>query len=296
MMIKKLLILIVCLLPVITFGQELDSIMDSESSDDTNLVFATFKGTRILNGHSVETRKKGVLEFLITHRFGPINSGFEDFFGLDEANIRLALEYAITDDLTLGLGRSSYEKTYDSFLKYRALYQKSGARNFPFSLTLFGSAAVKTLNNNQQDYSFGDKLTYVGQVLLARKFTPSISFQISPTYIHFNRVPSSIDPNDMFALGFGTRVNVSKRVAINGEYFYNFNSFNSYETKNSFALGVSIGTGGHIFQLLVTNSRPMIEKGFIAETTGDFFDGDMRFGFNISRAFHLNKKSKVPDY
>lgn len=163
-------------------------------------------------------------------------------------------------------------------------------------MTLFGSAAVKTLNNNQQDLSFSDKLSYVGQVLLARKFSPSISFQLSPTYIHFNRVPSSTDPNDMFALGFGTRVNVSKRVAINGEYFYNFNSFNSYDTKNSFALGVSIGTGGHIFQLLVTNSRPMIEKGFIAETTGDFFDGDMRFGFNISRAFHLNKKSKAPNY
>lgn len=277
---------------VSAISQELDSIMESENVDKTEKIFATFKGTRIMNGHSVETRENGVLEFLITHRFGPINSGFEEFFGLDEANIRLALEYSITDELTIGLGRSSYEKTYDSFLKYRALYQKSGAKNFPFSLTLFGSAAVKTLNNNQQDLNFEDKLTYVGQVLIARKISPSVSFQLAPTYIHFNRVPSSIDPNDMFALGFGTRVNVSKRIAINGEYFYNFNPLESVDTKDSFALGISIGTGGHIFQLLVTNSRPMIEKGFIAETTGDFFDGDIRLGFNISRAFQLKKNNK----
>jgi hypothetical protein len=295
---RKLLIIGMIIISLPSVSQELDSIMDSENNDRTERVFATFKGTRIANGHSVETRENGVLEFLITHRFGPINTGIEDFFGLDEANIRLALEYSLTDELTIGLGRSSYEKTYDSFIKYRALYQKAGVNSFPFSLTLFGSAAVKTLNNIEEDLSFSDKLTYVGQVMMARKFSPSISFQISPTYIHFNRVPSSIDPNDMFALGFGTRINVSKRVAINGEYYYNFNPFESVDTKDSFTLGISIGTGGHIFQILVTNSRPMIEKGFIAETTGDFFDGDIRFGFNISRSFQLKKSNKMlkPSY
>jgi hypothetical protein len=272
-------------------AQELESILEQEAEKTTFDVPATFKGTRIANGQSVETRKKGVLEFLITHRFGRINSGFYNLFGLDEANIRLALEYAITDNLTMALGRSSFEKTYDGYVKYRLLHQKTGEKTFPISLTLFGSATEITLKDYDPDMepSFADRLTYTSQIFIARKFSHGFSLQLSPTYIHFNTVPTSDDPNDIFALGIGGRIKVSNRVAINGEYYYNFNKFKSFDTYNSIAIGVEIETGGHVFQLVFTNSRPMIEKGFITETTGDFFDGDIHFGFNISRAFHLIK-------
>lgn len=297
----KILILVI----VLSFSclgsraQELNSILENETEYTTEVVSAIFKGTRIANGHSVETRKKNVLDFLVTHRFGTLNSGFDDFFGLDEANIRLALEYALMDDLTLALGRSSYEKTYDAYAKYRLFYQKTGKNPFPVSVTIFGSVAEKTLKDYDPDNkpSFEDRLVYTSQILIARKFSPSFSLQLSPSYIHFNTVPTTADPNDMFALGVGARIKVSNRIAINGEYYYNFNPFESMETENSLALGLEIETGGHVFQLVFTNARPMIEKGFITQATGDFFDGDIHFGFNISRAFHLGKpkNTKIPN-
>ena len=274
-------------------AQELESILEKESQQTSLEVSETFKGTRIANGHSIETRKEGILEFLITHRFGTLNSGSYEFWGLDEANIRLALEYALTDDLTLALGRSSYEKTYDGYIKYRLFHQKTGEKTFPVGITLFGSAAERTLKDYDPENktSFSDRLSYTSQILIARRISQSFSLQITPTYIHFNQVPTSEDPNDMFALGFGARIKVSKRMAINGEYYYNFNEFESFETFNSLSVGVEFETGGHVFQLVFTNSRPMIEKGFITETTGDFFDGDIHFGFNISRSFQVKKSS-----
>lgn len=273
------------------YAQDLDEILEKESTKGTDVVLGTFNGTRILNGHSIETREKGILEFLISHRFGRVNSGFDDLFGLDDSNIRLGFEYSFTDNLVVAIGRSSFEKTFDGYVKYRLLKQKTGAQQFPISVTLFGSAARKSL----KDYdpidkpSFADRLVYSSQLLIAKKFNDHFSFQITPTYIHFNRVPFDEDPNDIFALGFGTRVKISKRVSLNGEYFYATNSFESVDTKNSLALGIDIETGGHIFQLIFANSRSMIEKGFIAETTGNFFKGDIHFGFNISRAFQISK-------
>ena len=276
------------------YAQELESILDQENHETSFNVAETFKGTRIANGHSIETRKKGILDFLITHRFGTLNSGAYELWGLDEANIRLALEYALTNDLTIALGRSSYEKTYDGYIKYRLFHQKIGDKPFPVGITLFGSAAVKTLKDYdpENEPSFSDKLSYTSQILIARRISQNFSLQITPTYIHFNQVPTTDDPNDMFALGFGTRIKLSKRMAINGEYFYNFNQFESFDTFNSLSVGVEFETGGHVFQLVFTNSRPMIEKGFITETTGEFFDGDIHFGFNISRSFQVKKSSR----
>jgi len=275
------------------FAQNLDEILEQESPENDVVVFGTFNGTRILNGHSVETRKKGILEFLIHHRFGKVNSGADELFGLDESNIRLGFEYALSNNFTIAIGRSSFEKTFDGYLKYRLLKQKEGKQSFPVSLTLFTSVINKTI----KDYdpadkpSFSDRLTYTSQVLLAKKFNQNFSFQITPTYIHFNTNPTTIDPNDIFALGFGSRLKISKRVSINGEYFYATESFKSINAKNSIAFGIDIETGGHIFQLIFANSRSMIEKGFIVENTGDFLKGDIHFGFNISRAFQIHKSN-----
>ncbi|MCG2462857.1 DUF5777 family beta-barrel protein [Flavobacteriaceae bacterium F89] len=288
-----LFFIIIVILPSKGFSQDLEAILEQESTDTTNLVLGTFNGTRLLNGHSVETRKEGILEFMISHRFGRINSGFDQLFGLDESNIRFGLEYALTDRLTLALGRSSFEKTFDAYAKYRLLQQKTGKDPFPLSMTLLGTATEKTIKDYlpENKPTFSQRLTYTGQVLIARKFDQNLSIQFAPTYIHFNSVPASNDPHDMLALGFGARMKLGKRVSINGEYYYNTNPFKSFNVKNSIAVGVDIETGGHIFQLIFTNAISMIEKGFIAETNGSFFNGDIHFGFNISRAFQL-KKSK----
>ncbi len=276
-------------------AQDLLDILEEEAPEEKSvLVPATFKGTRIVNGHSVETRKKGVLEFLISHRFGRINDGLYQLFGLDESNIRFALEYAASDKFTLGIGRSSYDKSYDGFLKYRLLQQKSGIRSFPISVTLFSSVAAKTLKDyapqNKPDAT--DRLAYVTQVLIARKFTSNFSLQLTPTYIHRNMVPSGSDPHDIVALGIGGRMKVSPHVSINGEYFYNFNPIESIQPHNVLSLSLDIETGGHVFQIMISNAVTMIEKSFITETQDEFFSGDLHLGFNISRAFHLSTDPK----
>jgi hypothetical protein len=280
------------------FAQDLMDILEKETPVETYYTTGTFKGTRVINGHSIENRKKGILEFLISHRFGKINDGIDEFFGLDDSNIRMALEYGLTDDMTIGLGRSSFEKTYDGFIKYRLLKQRTGEKTFPLSMSVFGSVAKKTL----KDYdpadkpSFNDRLFYTSQIIVARKFNENLSLQITPTYVHRNSVRVDADPHDIFAIGTGGRYKVTKRMSINAEYFYTINPLKSVNTKNAFALSLDIETGGHVFQLMVSNAITMIEKAFITETQDDFFKGDIHFGFNISRAFHLgNKKSKVPE-
>jgi hypothetical protein len=285
----KKIILIIFIISINSqfFGQDLLDILDNETPKTENIVTATFKGTRILNGHSIENRKDKELEFIISHRFGRVNLGFDELFGLDQSNIRFALEYGFNDNLTIGLGRSSFEKTYDSFLKYSLLKQKNGENSFPFAVSLFGSVAVKTL----KDYDLSDKRTfaeslfYVGQVLIARKVSPSFSYQITPTYVHRNTVRINADPHDIFALGFGTRMKLSKRVSFNSEYYVTFNESKSIDARNSLAFGIDIETGGHVFQLILSNAITMIEKSFITESTGNFFGGDIHFGFNISRTF-----------
>ena len=267
-------------------SQDLLDILELEAPVTENIVSATFKGTRIVNGHSIENRKNAELEFIISHRFGRVNTGFEELFGLDQANIRFALEYGLTDDLTAGLGRSSFEKTYDGYLKYRLLKQKTGANAFPFAVSLFGSIAAKSqkaIAGNER--TFAESLFYVGQVLIAKKVNSSLSIQVTPTYVHRNLATIAADPHDIFALGFGTRVKLSKRVSLNAEYYQQFQKLTSINARNSLAFGVDIETGGHVFQIILSNAITMVEKSFITETTGNFFGGDIHLGFNLSRTF-----------
>ena len=267
-------------------SQDLLDVLELEAPVTENIVSATFKGTRIVNGHSIENRKNKELEFIISHRFGRVNTGFEELFGLDQANIRFALEYGLTDDLTAGLGRSSFEKTYDGYLKYSLLKQKTGANAFPFAVSLFGSIAAKSqkaIAGNER--TFAESLFYVGQVLVAKKVNSSLSIQVTPTYVHRNLATIAADPHDIFALGFGTRVKLSKRVSLNAEYYQQFQNLTSINARNSLAFGVDIETGGHVFQIILSNAITMVEKSFITETTGNFFGGDIHLGFNLSRTF-----------
>ncbi|MBD0403465.1 DUF5777 family beta-barrel protein [Flammeovirga sp. EKP202] len=275
----------------ITFAQDdLLDVLEQETEDEPAFVYATFKGSRLINGHTIETRGTNELEFLISHRFGPVSGGGYELFGLDQANIRLGLSYGINDRLTVGLGRSSFEKTYDGYLKYRLLRQSSSGKNTPLSITLFGSATYITLRDQIYETA-SNRMTYTTQALIARKFSPAFSLQLMPTYIHFNLTTTTQLDQDLFALGIGGRLKLTRRVSINAEYYPRLNATSTLYY-DAFAVGFDIETGGHVFQFHLTNSRPMIEKGFIAETTEDFFAGDMRLGFNISRSFNLGKKKK----
>lgn len=260
-----------------------------EDAPDDGLVSSTFKSTRIINGHSIEVRSPRVLEFVISHRFGNINQGSEQFWGLDQSNIRLALEYGVIDNLNIGLGRSSFDKTIDFYLKYQLLKQSN---KMPVTVTGFGSLAKTT----DQSLTIKNKhrLNYTGQLLVARKVNSKLSLQLAPTFVQRNLVPSDDDANGLFALGIGGRQKLTQRMTVNFEYYHQLTDYNSTR-QNAIALGVDIETGGHVFQLHLTNAQQMNEKGFIGETNGDFFDGDVRFGFNISRVFDLQAGNKSGD-
>lgn len=272
---------------------DLMNLLEQETQDSTTIVYseATFKGSRIINGHSVELRAPGVLEVLISHRFGRITGGFNEFFGLDDANTRLGLDFGILKNLNIGIGRSTLQKQYDGFIKYSIVRQQRGARNVPLTAVFFTSIAINSTESPpDQDWSFANRTSYTYQLLLARKFSTNFSLQLTPTLVHKNLVDKPLDDNDLYALGIGARHKITRRMALTFEYFYTFNLPEDEGLYNSLSIGVDIETGGHVFQLHLTNSQAMIEKGFITETSDDFFDGDIHIGFNISRVFNIGKQ------
>lgn len=273
------------------FSVQAQDLLEGLEEEPVDYATAAFKTTRIINGHSIENVAGGVLDFRISHRFGTLEQGFYDLFGLDVATMRLGFEYGIDDRLMVGLGRSTYEKSYDGFVKYKILRQQKGKKNIPLTLSYFGSTSINTLKwaNPARENYFSSRLNYVHQFLIGRKFSSATSLQLTPSLVHRNLIPDNTVKHDVFALGIGGRQKLNKRVSVNAEYFYVFPNQISDEFKNSLSLGFDIETGGHVFQLHFTNSTPQIEKGFITETRGDWLKKGIHFGFNISRVFTLRK-------
>jgi hypothetical protein len=290
-------------------GQDdLLNMLNREDAKKTTYTQATFKGTRFINGHTVETIAKKHINFWISHRFGALNSGFIDnFLGLDEAKIRLGLEYGISDVWLVGMGRSTIEKTYDFYSKYKVLRQSN---QMPVTLTVYGSLATNTMptgytlpSGNIMRYENNlQRQTYMGQILIARKFTDKLSLQIMPTVLHNNKVESVYFDNNLYSLGMGGRYKLTNRLSLSAEYYKNIvdtqnflkTAGTAYPYQDSFSVGFDIETGGHVFQLHFTNSRGMIEKHFISQTTGTWANTDIFYGFNLARTFSLepDKKNK----
>ncbi len=263
-----------------------------EAKDNINYTIATFKTSRLINGHSVENTQAGVLDAKISHRFGTVNGGLYDLFGLDNASMRMGLDYGITDWLMIGAGRSTYQKQYDVFTKYKFLRQSSGKKKIPVSAAVMVAAMAQTqkwTDPNRPNY-FSSRMYYAAQLIVARKFSENTSVQIMPSWVHYNLVTNATDPNDIIAIGIGGRQKITKRISVNAEYYHQIPGYKFPNTANSLSIGFDIETGGHVFQLHFTNSRGMTERTFISETAGKWGDGDVLFGFNISRVFTLKKK------
>ncbi|MCB0705511.1 MAG: hypothetical protein KDC34_09390 [Saprospiraceae bacterium] len=260
------------------------------SAQDGGPVYAdeTFRGTRVINGHSIECLNEGELDFLISHRFGRVNGGLYEFFGLDQASIRLGFEYGIKRWLNVGIGRSSYGKHVDSFVKIAFLRQSDRAYA-PISITGFSSIAVNTLKpaDPTLPVPFQTRLAYTNQLLFARKFGDRLSMQLAPTLVHYNLVDFNDQSNDKFFLGGAIRFRMTKNIAILVEYYQPLIGQLAPGKFPPLAIGFDINTGGHVFQLHFTNASSMIEKGFLGETTGDWMNGDIQFGFNVARTFKL---------
>jgi hypothetical protein len=252
-------------------------------------VTGTFKATQIVNTPAVESPAKKTLQFLIMHRFGQLSDGAYQLFGLDNAEIRFGLDYGITNCLSAGAGRSSLDKTYDANVKLKLLRQTSG--KMPVSVSLYELLTYTGFPKNAEKPFLTPKFrsAYTSQLLIARKLNSKLSLQVSPTLIHFNLVPAPEDKNTLLAAGFGGRMKITKRMSVNAEYNYLLrNQVVSSKVYNSLSAGLDIETGGHVFQLIFSNSRGMIGPYYLAKTAGKWDKGNIYFGFNISRSFNFN--------
>jgi hypothetical protein len=280
-------------------GQSLDDLMKKEAEPVSTVVTGTFKGTHLIHGHSIESPAKGVLQSTFSHRFGTLEDPVYTFLGMNQASIRFGFDYGITNRLAAGIGRSSGlggttpPPTYDGYLKYKLVSQADGDREIPFSISALIASAIDTEQwpNDGTVHKPSDRMSYVAQILIARKFTDRFSLQLMPTYLRRNVVAELDQDKNLPSIGVGGRWKVSKRTAFTFEYYTSNSSALGKDFYNPIAVGYDIDTGGHIFQIMLTNSMGLIESQFLGQTATNFFDGPrgMRIGFTFSRVFTLKK-------
>ena len=264
----------------------------SQKEDDKNkFVEQTFSGARVVIGQSVDIAPNGEMHLDIQHHFGPLNSGFYDFFGFDQAATRIGLHYSFNDWLAIGVGRTTIEKVWDGSLKIRVLRQKTNG-GMPLSLTYFTSMGINSLkwDDNTRTNDFSSRISYTHQLILARKFGDRLSMQIVPSLVHRNLVEKETDDNDVYTLGGAVSIKLSETIDINAEYHYILSQQTAKDFNNSLSLGIDINTAGHVFQFFLTNSQGIIEQHFIPATSGKWTNGDIHIGFNIVRSFTIKQK------
>lgn len=261
-----------------------------EDKPKKEFITNAFKATRVINGQSMEFLGKGVLDFRILHRFGFVNSGVKNLFGLDQASMRFGLDYGISRRIMVGLGRSNFSKELDVFAKYRPIWQASGPGGSPVSVVLVTGMTYSTVPwayPDRKNY-ITSRMSFYNQIIIGRKFSNAFSLQLAPLFVHRNLIDSVKDSHDIYALGVGARLKLSNRVAFVVDY-HPILYGRQDGTKDPLSVGFDIETGGHVFQLHFSNATGMNERAFITETKGDFLRGDIRFGFNLSRVFTIVK-------
>jgi hypothetical protein len=289
-----LLVLAVVLISNVGYAQDQDLLKElGTDSIKKEYVKNAFKSSRVIHSHSMEFLGKGVLDVRILHRFGTVDNGLKDLFGLDEANMRFGFDYGLSNNLTVGIGRSNLNKELDGFIKFRPVQQSKGPGSVPFSVVLITGMSLRTQDfpEPQDVYKFKHRLAFYQEAIIGRKFSEGFSLQLNPIYLHRNLVPGSNDENNTWALGVGGRMKLTKRTAFVVDYTPIL-SGRQAGTKDPLAVGFDIETGGHVFQLHFTNATGMNEKAFLTSTTSDFWKGEIRFGFNLSRVFTIRKKKE----
>ena len=278
----RILIIIIGISKTLYAQDDLLDLID-DGLENTYPVNATFKAKRIVNSQSIEMPKPRILDFMILHRFGSMSNGAYDLFGMDEAVIRFDLKYGLSDRISFGIGRSSLNKTFDIFTKVKIMSQKTGYRSFPITLVFFSKMEIETII---KDMSMNDRITYDFQFLLAKKFNRSLSLQLMPTLIHRNLVETNSDSHDLISIGVGGRMKMTKRTSINFDTFFPVGQ-RSEAYRQGWGIGYDIETGGHVFQLMLTNARGSFESEYIENASGTLKDLDLYLGFNIARVFYL---------
>ncbi|WP_248723882.1 DUF5777 family beta-barrel protein [Seonamhaeicola sp. ML3] len=278
-------ILFFFLIPLLSFSQ--DDLLSEIDSDSIGIQYesATFKGLKIVNFESTKLVAHKELTFIVSHRFGTLKDGINTFFGLDNAVTRLNFVYGITDGINIGISRSSGVKVYDITFKY--IIAKQVKNGFPFTIVGFNALIFDTgLSDDIYPLlEFKDRMGYTSQILIARKINTNLSLQLSPTVFHDNFVVTDEQNNTQYALGIGGRYKLNKRWSLNLDYGLHLNRADTSPFKNPLSIGFDLETGGHVFQMHLTNAQQMYTNGFLGQGAGDWGDGNIFFGFNLSRRF-----------
>lgn len=280
----KYIYLLLFLIPTLIVAQEdLFSEIDEETEEDFKT--AAFKGLKIVNFESTKMVSSKELYFVVSHRFGSIETGLKDFFGLDQAVTRLNLIYGVSDAINIGLSRSSFRKIYESSLKISLLREKKGS--FPFTVVSSSNILINTSLDDEilPNLKFKNRLGYTTQLLISKKFNKDFSLQLMPTFFHDNYVDVDEQDNSQYVIGIGGRHKLTKRWSVNFDYGLHLNRADTSPFNNPLSIGFDLETGGHVFQLHFTNAQPMNTNGFLGQGTGDWGSGDIFFGFNLSRVF-----------
>ena len=307
---KKILLFLV-FLPFTLFAQDdLLGELEDEIADEKQAVSSIFKGIKIVNFESTKLVGENQLQFIISHRFGSLRDGVDNFFGLDNASARIQFVYGVTDWLHISASRSGFGQTYDLAAKYHIVKQKKNG--FPFTIAGYNIININTELDQDllPELDFNDRLGYANQLLISRKFNDWLSLQLIPTHFHDNTVVENRQSNSQYAIGFGGRLKLTKRFALIADWGVHLNRSGSTRTleipdpnggigtiittenvptvfNNPLAVGVEIETGGHVFQLHFSNAQAIFANGFLGQARGSFSSGDIFFGFNLSRAFSL---------
>lgn len=280
----------------VSMSQNLLDILKQEQQDSLAYLTPTFKMTRIAFGHSTEVRNKNVLEVFTSSRFWNLPTERSQTFAADKMSTRFALEYGITDRLSFGVGATTFDGLFDSYLKYKLLSQTKGAKAVPFNITLFQNVSYNSsgIPNPVIADDFMDRTAFTSQVLISKKVSSDFSFQIAPTYVHKSLALAEEDSNDFFALGFGARYKLGPHLSIVSEYYKVFNPVESFDTYGPFALGANWELGDVLLQFMLTNARDMVEDSFITQTRNNFNfrNPNLHFGFNATYVIHFENKLK----
>ena len=286
---KSILVSVLSLTAFVGLAQEDDLLkeLDNLNQNETIFELPAFKALQIGNLQSTKVVDNAEFYMVVAHRFGTLQNGIDDFFGLDQANTKIQLLYGLLPNLQVGISRDSYEKTYSGTAKYKVFRQS----NKVFAnLSLYTSVDINTQLQKSiyPELQTSDRFSYTAQILASRSFSQKLSLQLAPIFVRHNLqdLNYTITPTyNQILLGFGGRYKLLKRLSFNLDYAYNFSKNSNSLYYNPLTMGIDIETGGHVFQLLFTNSRASNDSSFLTETTGDWTQGEISFGFNIVRVF-----------